>query len=515
MLLFVVRSAAIVVLVALPLYLFFKLSSDGTPSSSSSAYEATYRDQYAWTASGAFLSGWAFAVILIALWISSKVQFVLATRVSVPANSPAESVSTFSTFPITTAQKWYIRYRLTEIALLIGNVAVVTAANAGYVYLMLFRANITEKIVLQIALSVFNIAWGVVVSRSVKYVSNIRREERAEESSYLLFFVGVFMYNLLIAPILATATVDSSCFRQLFVEADVLTSTYEYLYCSVILFGIAYSQCVGYSPIEVQTSYVTAFTYNFTCSSAVVSKFVPSLLYYFAGNLFVVCGSKVIISELTERGYDLPVVFSNMVASSDLMLMSAIDFAKLLSIMFVHAAAMLSFGIISPVLAVAIVLSAAAHVALVIYVTSTSTSRRAAQNNNRSNAATDDAEHPSTMLLRPEMMSTALSRCLSDVKSAAVLVVVVSFVFMCGYVIDSLGDDNNWKKLVLVVAIVGTAIIIAMYGLIYIISKCDEMRLSRVLFSRLRSRTRISLFGKPPDITSSHENSEMEMKPIS
>ena len=206
--------------------------------------------------------------------------------------------------------------------------------------------------------------------------------------------------------------------------------------------------------------------------------------------------------------------FDNMVTSSDFMQMSSVDFAKLLSIMFIHAAAFLSFGIISPVLAVAISLSALAHIAIVMHLTATSISHKTEQN--RSSNYLEQLQ--SDVLLRPETMSSSLARCLSDVQAATMFVVVVSFAFLCGYIIDSLGDEESWKLLATLTVIIGAAIIVLVYGLIYTTrsSMWTPGAVSIIGNRFLRRHTPASLLaGKLPVVDSDApvvEKSEMEMK---
>jgi hypothetical protein len=91
----------------------------------------------------------------------------------------------------------------------------------------------------------------------------------------------LLMFNNVVAPCLATAAADSSCFLNFFIGPAPLLTSFSYPQCVVY----SLTSCAQTEEVTVQTDFNPPFIYSYQCSSAILTRYVPMflLMYSFTG----------------------------------------------------------------------------------------------------------------------------------------------------------------------------------------------------------------------------------------
>ena len=92
---------------------------------------------------------------------------------------------------------------------------------------------------------------------------------------------AMLMFNNVIAPCLATAAADNSCFLNFFVAPDAIESSFDYPQCLVY----SLTSCLEYEDSTITTEFSPPFIYSYQCTSSLLTKYVPMFLvmYTFTG----------------------------------------------------------------------------------------------------------------------------------------------------------------------------------------------------------------------------------------
>lgn len=163
-----------------------------------------------------------------------------------------------------------VRSKAFVVSLVLTNAVIVILVKGCYVYYLL-TASITPstKYTLQFIVSLFDVMWNnVFISSAVRWFpSLVRSKIRIKINVFLLLF------NTIIAPVVASVLTDGNCFLNLF-EPEHDIKTYDtYVYCKGL--SLTTNECISYGTLTLTTAYSPPFIYNYQCSSAVVSNFVP------------------------------------------------------------------------------------------------------------------------------------------------------------------------------------------------------------------------------------------------
>ena len=184
--------------------------------------------------------------------------------------------------------------------------------------------------------------------------------------------VSMLVFNSLVAPCVATALTDSSCFMELFTGSGTICSSYEFKACleanqELTLSGKYETICTSYSYPSFVVEFNPAFTYNYDCGSAILRAYIPVFIYtylflglfspmaYFAA---AAIPSKYLHPKVVD-GIDA-VLRPRDYLQSELGNVSARKFIQAGSIQALlvhHITILLTFGLNSPVLALTIALA--------------------------------------------------------------------------------------------------------------------------------------------------------------
>jgi Leucine-rich repeat (LRR) protein len=173
--------------------------------------------------------------------------------------SHALAVDTFFTF----------RRYLYQLSLLFLNIGVVSTVNVLYIISTSRNLTTTVDLSIRLAVALFKLLWdGTVLSRLF------------DANQYSNMKLTVHLLNSIFIPCLVTAFTSPSCYRGLLISPDPITSSYEYLTCTLYVVGVAQSTClrVGVDHVEV-APFTPPFSYNYMCGSTILSAYIPVYLY--------------------------------------------------------------------------------------------------------------------------------------------------------------------------------------------------------------------------------------------
>jgi Leucine-rich repeat (LRR) protein len=375
----------------------------------SDAAYSTHTTQYSYTFSDMYLAGYAAAIVTLMLWLITLALFVwrslsvfprsnfqnllASTRImsgssglvsvttGATTSAPGTDVTSFNSSltsegkSLSVPNLWFRRIMQSEkVALSIVifvNALIVLAANGTFVYGLL--SDVSEyRIFFQSGLVVFNIVWGHLSIRFIFLVFSYqsRRSEVDIKRHYLVNFLLIFipLFNSIIIPLISSALIDTSCFQKLFVPDDDVVATYSYPLCSRRLVdfnsGVVTITCLAYDDSgRISTSFASTFRYNYDCSSALLKNYVPVMVI----GLLVKCfGSALLYAFVTYTGHggrfisQTGILFPESVferSDDTFFSVSLFDSVKVISFLRQYIATLLTFGLASPVVSVAVLVT--------------------------------------------------------------------------------------------------------------------------------------------------------------
>jgi hypothetical protein len=124
--------------------------------------------------------------------------------------------------------------------IIIFNIVIVLIANIGFVYVVLTQSTYYLYI-FSLILVGFKLIWNNSIIIPILDHFNCRPHT----------ILAVVVFNNVLCPIIATMGTDVSCFLNLIINPNELTSTYSFLYCDLISGGI----CLQYASLNYSISY--------------------------------------------------------------------------------------------------------------------------------------------------------------------------------------------------------------------------------------------------------------------
>jgi Leucine-rich repeat (LRR) protein len=357
-------------------------------SAESESIYPTYTRQYSYLFSVMYLAGYIAAIVVMAAWIVIILYFIIQIRglilvtrsanssnaMRYSAQSSRESSGTDSVRQNYTALALRILYsdNLKIFLIIALNTAVVFAANSAYVYSLL-ATDVSYLIqgVIRGVLVLFNLCWNNAIMTIIvrifirgfqRSVIDVRRHYAV---NFLMTFIPIF--NTAIIPILTSALLDSSCFENVFVPEGDITASYSYMVCTrtVISFidGATSIDCLESTNSGLlTTTFSSSFRYNYTCTSALLKNYAPVVLF---GLLIKSIASPLLYLWIVSLKLDrksfalfkyLPILlWPDYLQQADASTV-AFDSVKLVAFCRTDVSVLLSFGVASPVIAIAAVI---------------------------------------------------------------------------------------------------------------------------------------------------------------
>jgi hypothetical protein len=208
---------------------------------------------------------------------------------------------------------------------------------------------------MQVLMAMFKLVWNIIFIR--KMVSWLSPYEK----SVTRLHVGMLVFNSILAPGLATALTDTSCFSDIFTGTSSITSSYSLTTCiesyQVANGNIVNTVCTHYETVTYQTQFYPPFIYYYTCGTKLLTLYTPVFVYLYtilliASNLVYFCFAAAktswipiwILSKIDGivRPNDrLKILFERLIRSHSIQ-----------ALLTQHIVVLLTFGINSPLLAV-------------------------------------------------------------------------------------------------------------------------------------------------------------------
>lgn len=258
------------IVVLLPAYCILHLSGS-----------SSHTHTYGWLVSLAYLTGITAAIVVLVLWfITMCVTIVPVVKapggddvddeMGSSVSSCSSAVNASSSFSNVIAG-WSNRWKV--VTLCCCNCILMLVVNGVYVFVTLTQ-NASLIWVTITLLSVFKIIWNMNILPTL-----------LGQSTSLALLSFMLAFNNAMAPCLAVALTDPSCYRSLIVPDRPIDTSYSYATCSRfnVTSGSCQLQIYTRTPFVSDASqYDPPFIYSYQCTSAIVSKYVPLFIVMYS-----------------------------------------------------------------------------------------------------------------------------------------------------------------------------------------------------------------------------------------
>lgn len=312
----------------------------------SSIFYNTYIYQYVWSTSAAFLSG----IIPFVLEFTLFMGLIILLFVSIQNKTEDNTKQKISMKDL----KIYFIY-------ITINIIVVISINIVYVYVAIYQTS-QLQIFTQIILSFFKIVWNKICTPILlKFISEKTKSDcKYSEMDYSSLQVFMSLFNNIIIPCLVVAIVNPSCFYNVFVNSPEIVSEYEYQICVIDIFT---GNCDSYIQSYNTTTYNSPFTYDYQCSSSIITHYIPPFLIMCIINTFVIPVLQLLIQRiyLTSSHSSILFYFSNMIIPKIMKNIDSVDELvngnQVIISIITYLGLILTFGAVFPLLSISLFIS--------------------------------------------------------------------------------------------------------------------------------------------------------------
>jgi Leucine-rich repeat (LRR) protein len=331
-----------------------------------SHYHGTLRYGYAWAVSAAYLSGGTAVGVEITLLV---VLLVLVVAVTVQCRRPNHNVSGLQSTPVSTAANVVGPHKLDVygyMALyLIANAVVVVGANTAYVYVAIYQSS-ALLVLAQVLMSFFKVLWGNYGTEFLRrrLTSNAGDGKNGDNAGLLLVQVAVAVTNNIVIPCLVVACIGPSCFYDVFAAPPTVRATYNAPRCKFTINEV----CILYLPHIYEVRYDPPYRYSYQCSSGLLSYYAPAYVNMCIISTFLTPAAQVLMARLLPYMSDTSALHKLLISAVPPLLKSPravgatettlLHVNRQLVTLATYLALLLTFGVVFPPLAVALLLTA-------------------------------------------------------------------------------------------------------------------------------------------------------------
>lgn len=289
-------------------------------------YYSSYTYKYAWQVSIAYLSGqvpgivlfiFLFFVLIVLLvqkhpndllWIGSLTAFDDLERETVDENrmnSDSTAIESLNS-PISSSTTTVFWLFCRVFFFLFLNLVTVMVANGGYIYLILSNISSSAQTVLTLCMSLFKTIWRLVVMQATRTTIGEEFEKKYGKKKMTILLAWIIIFNNIITPCLASLFVNVNCFYYAIIPENNVETQVCHTYCAEFLdYAGDTSQkinCFAYETYCLSTSYQPAFSYNYLCTSSLLTTFADVWLYMFllSGVIFPII-SLILLSIFSDE----------------------------------------------------------------------------------------------------------------------------------------------------------------------------------------------------------------------
>jgi hypothetical protein len=168
------------------------------------------------------------------------------------------------------------QYYFLLILIFIFNLTASLCMNAAYI-IMQNASNISpeSKFGLQVFMATFKIGWNL---GPIRWMMNMLPKRKGSTKLH----VTMLLTNTVLAPCLATAVTQNTCFSDLFFGSDAISSSYALDVCVDIYqsFDVTYvSSCTDYRTVQYVTEFSPSFIYYYGCGAKLLTAYIPVFIY--------------------------------------------------------------------------------------------------------------------------------------------------------------------------------------------------------------------------------------------
>ncbi len=252
---FAVVRTAIPVLIVYPLWiLFVKIYLN----------KRTEQFQYSWILTTAGLSGWTSASFSLVFGTVTIALMILSLH--------HKSKKDSNHIPILRQLPFFFFY----LCVVIVDVAIVSVIKASYVaYLLHDTSGVVSSSFVQLSFSICDIFWNKLICYFI--TSRLFHCCFLKESHQYLLYLLLLSINSILAPALATVITDKKCFSEAFVGIEPVNVQAVYNYCD---FKFSAPDCSQTDNIIITTSFTPPYLYSYQCGTALFKHFLPILIFH-------------------------------------------------------------------------------------------------------------------------------------------------------------------------------------------------------------------------------------------
>jgi hypothetical protein len=223
-------------------------------------------------------------------------------------------------------------------------------------YLSINEGDNVDKYLVQIGVAIFKLFWNFFI---IAWIVNFIPLQFyfVKTGQITRFHIFLLVINTIIAPVSAAVVTDAACFKELFQKPQELTG-FETLQCFIPNVGVQSCEL----ELNPSLSISLPFMYYSTCGSEILTSYIPIFMYTYT-ILPVINSCYVIVLSVTPLKM-IPKVFypkiRGLLRPADFPLHvfpSLVKGDRIMAMLILHIIVLLTFGINSPVLAIAITLS--------------------------------------------------------------------------------------------------------------------------------------------------------------
>lgn len=290
--------------IVFPMYISLSVSINGRSYS-------THTYQYGWKATAAFLSGTTPSIMLMTTWLAItglavwrayavkrqlRYQEMYMRRKSNLLgmfNKSATYLEYLEEKAKGMGKMWKSCFKMThgfKVAVLTGlllltNFVVIISINAGYVSSQLSNEfNGVQKFFIQVSIACLKLLWNFAFIRYL--VESLAAYKGDPEDKKVLIYMAMIAFNNVMAPCIATAIGNSSCFKNVFDPPGPISSSYSISICDPIPAfqsdGSIETSCSILQEQNVYSQFSAPFVYSYQCGDAIITSYVPLYSYSYA-----------------------------------------------------------------------------------------------------------------------------------------------------------------------------------------------------------------------------------------
>lgn len=304
----------VLLLVFLPLYAIL------------TTYFGVYKSQYIWTVSACYLEGTDASVVVLVLCAGILFYFdfvVSGWRQGVSSATLSSNAKTLDKSKTETAAaaNSYDSYKsslgmrlvvpLVRWIMVLINVVLVVAVNAGYVYVLTQQQNLdlVRLAFLTLALSLFKVGWSWLVVHQLNHIASflltmLQVLPEQYRDMYPVFSVSgtaaIAIFNNILAPYTAELAVNPDCFLYVFTAAPAVQSHYS---INAACASTTDGDSICTESIENVISFQPPFQYSYLCSSSLITSFALVFLLRYLLSSILVPGACLLGQQVTTKLY--------------------------------------------------------------------------------------------------------------------------------------------------------------------------------------------------------------------